>query len=130
MKDIKFRAKMTANDIWVYGCADPNTAKNEYLLSTFWNCVEEGLIDSETVGHYIGRKDKIGKAIYSCDIVEYPVTSFPLEVVWEDTVCGNKLRDKKGNLLQLPSYDMMRKFSLIIGNKWDNPELMEENETN
>lgn len=112
-----------------------------------WNMggwVDEEVIP-ETIGQYTGLKDKNGKEIYEGDILrgdEYPfncdsVDNYFAKVVWADKVCGFYILTHKnpnstvsgifhGNWSQLDEEDI--KSFEVIGNIYDNPELIKEEE--
>ena len=127
---------------WVYGdIIHKRTAPGEAMI----RCKQgiESDVDIETIGQYTGLKDKNGKEVYDGDILrgdEYPfncdgVDNYFAEIVWADNVCGfYRITHKKpnstvrgisnGNWEQLDEEDI--KSFEVIGNIYDNKELMEE----
>lgn len=141
MRDIIFRGKQHTDKMWVFGGVDCTTDKVPYICKRAryrpdtrdWNtaeyyeknphytraCVE---IIPETLGQYTGLNDKHGKKIFEGDIIIYNDT-YKYRVFWSDNECAFYVEgvnhidiDRLGNLYG--------KYSEIIGNIHDNPELL------
>ena len=142
MREIKFRAKNRAGD-WCYGdlflhCKHPNIKRiGAGNRSTY--------IDTDTIGQFTGLVDKNEKEIYEGDIVRmhffgqgfgpnWGVTETDEEVIGEIAYCNNwgrfyvkalKPRHKDDDciygleLMEEPTEEIE-----VIGNKWDNTELL------
>lgn len=126
MRIIKFRGKhihafIEPNDtgIWVYGylCND-HYINSEELMG-------EMLVDKDTVGQYTGLKDKNGKEIYENDIVEVtrPCIYETGKVIYKNGCFFIKVKE---TLLPLYECEMNNYKIKVIGNEWDNPELLEK----
>ena len=142
MREIEFRGKRLSDREWIYGYyvsydAGEASRKHEIIFTTGnWDYV-----DPETVGQYIGLKDKNGNKIYDGDIVTSKKYPFQDEekhnyhgiICWLEDALGwcvtlmlvnsEKLGISHGIRESLEEY--MDYQLEVIGNIHDNPELLE-----
>lgn len=154
MRDIKFRAKGNDEETknrWFKGyyyrlnnttyCfkedydRDPNNTKH-YIV--FEEMVDWGLpnrhlradIDVNTLGQYTGLKDKNGKEIYEGDIINDGGTIYKV-LYYLDGFSAKVIKTKEDEeqipdvVYSLANFDNECR---VIGNIYDNPELLEEGE--
>ncbi len=127
MREILFRGKTSGNE-WLYG-----------NLSVIGDCcfISEDMgfsktVIPETVGQYTGLTDKNGKKIFEGDILEsrydekYPNDFCHEVVIWHD----NGWCIKEGNYEpDRLDEDQELKYSIVVGNIHDNPELLKGGES-
>ena len=134
MKDILFRGLWVhGNKEWIEGDLVRDSDGKPHIVDTkyavYWGgestfvCEDECEVLPETVGQYTGLTDKNGKKVFEGDIVEaYNLLgeSDGIGVVqWSDTFAGWYISKTKGMYCaDIMSYK-------IIGNVFDNPELLE-----
>lgn len=150
MREILFRGKTTRNGEWVYGSLiNVDTPSGSFccILEQDYGDryeypyldAELGVIDGqaipvvpETVGQYIGYKDKNGKKVFEGDILEFVWPSGKLErrvISYHGagyTYCDcHFYRDEVyDDYIEDGEYGMIVEWREIIGNIYDNPELM------
>jgi len=131
MRETKFRGQIAGlpshlKPRWAYGYLfgigdhvfivpdDAWLQEDEYKSEGLFGFIE---VIPETVGEYIGREDKNGKEIYEGYIVLTNEFGWKAEVVFHN---GMFMCENKG----FSAGCEWDKFE-IIGNKWDNPGLLE-----
>lgn len=128
-REIKFKAKRKDNNEWVYGYYSKikhflGLKYLHYIIDEKQNYVE---IIPETVSQYTGLKDKNGVEIYENDIVQ-------LEYQGEDEdtrpikigVINFRETQLCVNTKHLDGFTMRMYTREVIGNKFDNPELLDK----
>ena len=132
-REILFHGKNRTTKQWVEGYY---LKRGEATL--IYDVVQQGcghFVDPQTVGQYVNRTDKNGRKIFEGDVLKY-FQRFPEEdledvmaVYFEECICGFMLKHRKPNEIpdlptDLPSQSEMKYFE-VIGNVYDNPELLE-----
>lgn len=147
MREIKFRGK-TIEGKWIYGSlycqVDSNYKKTYYILNEDFIKVlippinvptkvpSFNSVNENTIGQYTGLKDKNGVEIYEGNIV-YCQTKFGKSKAIIEFINGkfaarwNSDVTYPQNGHHIACYDINKRFE-IIGNVYDNPELLKESD--
>ena len=129
MREILFRGKRTDNGEWEYGdlWCNPYGKRVVCIVSPINDQGTTGgnEVDPETVGQYTGLKDKNGRKIFERDIVKRGDRIWIIEY---DVKCAQfvmKTFTERG-VFFIRSFDLIpSEWCEVIGNKFDNPELLE-----
>ena len=119
MREIIFRGKTVCDGDWVYGGITWNSSRKKFFIHTDW---EEAKVIPETVGQYTGLTDKSGLTkIFEGDIINGNLGNFVVR--WSDNISGFVAGEKER------THPCMNRGTMkcyeVIGNIYDNPELME-----
>ena len=141
MREILFRGNIQGLTDWIYGYY-AKSGENHFILVDTDNEDNYSIVDPETVGEYTGLTDKDGRRIFEGDIVKLTDKSFGNK--WKAVVeFGNpngnytwgwqlkpigKAKNANTDILCWVEMEETGAFCEIIGNKWDNPELLEVKE--
>ena len=132
MREIKFRGK-TGTGNWVYGDLTFSRYGNPYIgsLSKKWSGVKRN-----TVGQYTCMHDCNGKEIYEGDIVKTNYDDVGVVAMGEHNGVNGSEAFNIGFYIIWDSFDdrswmrnellyFIKKIGVtVIGNRWDNPELL------
>lgn len=132
-REILFKAKRTDNGEWVEGYYvkyQPCASRPEYvhgIVPTYASALYMIKIDPDTLCQYTGLTDKNGKKIWENDICEmvYNGVVYVYVVVWDKTELDFKGTNGKENYGRNFEYLGCCEEIEVIGNIFDNPELLE-----
>lgn len=139
MREILFRGKDIKGN-WYEGLLAHNIAKDEWYISNKAGIPTAYQVRPETIGQYTGLTDKNGIRIFEGDILSfdyYPYTSdgnqnYYAEIVWVDENAAFCLYTFKNPTSKVRGVsegcDYIEDFASdvgeVIGNRYDNPELL------
>ena len=125
MREILFRGKDIDSGLWCYGDMAHDREGNPYIRFWAHNGYLVREVMPETVGQFTGFVDKNKKRIFEDDILAstYEEENVVHELVlWYNN--GWHIRWKQTEPDVIWQQDMDR-YSEVVGNIWDNPELLE-----
>lgn len=132
MREIIYRGLRKDGMGWAYGSYIYNPMDEEHYIGAYeppknplrgleWNVYE---VDSETVGQFTGLTDKNGRKIFEGDVC-LDSTGWVFVVIWDSDngrFLGRHSKPRGDTYIcyvgRVPAVE-------IIGNRWDNPELLE-----
>lgn len=126
---IKFRGKHLHRHEWIYGGIGKDWNNNVFILPNE-NWSKGGIVEKDTIGQFIGRKDKNKTEIYDGDIItvngDFPklVKFIPERAAFcIANICDLNNQDQLDIWMQPPISWWEKMDIKVIGNKFDNPEL-------
>lgn len=124
MREILFRAKGLYKDCWYYGnYVEHKKAMQSYIIDLDEEVMStDHFVDKNTLGQYTGLTDKNGTKIFEGDIITAKHNIEQYNVYWKDY--RFYIEDVWGNLIK-PTQEAINHFECkVIGNIYDNPELI------
>lgn len=131
MREILFRGKRTVDDEWIEGYYDGTRVVP--VIITHW---DDDVIYPETLCEFTGIYDKNNVRVFEGDIVKHYDNSFKEfdigRVFWSQKLCCYRRTSSLPDAQFRPvDYSMGAHCEYeVIGNIYDNPELLEEVENN
>ena len=125
MREILFRGKDADSGLWCYGDLTFSRDRKPYIRFWAHNGYLVREVMPETVGQFTGFVDKNKKRIFEDDILAstYEEENVVHELVlWTDNGWHIKWRNASPDIIW---QDDMDRYSEVVGNIWDNPELLE-----
>lgn len=133
MREILFKAKRVDNGEWAEGYYVKKydlLGNEEHLIFhadsyKVWEYVE---IDPETLCQFTGETDKNGKRIWENDVawLVYDGKEHIYQIVWDDSELDFKATNGEENYGLNFEYLLCCEEIEVIGNIFDNPELLQE----
>lgn len=128
MRDIKFRAWDSENKRMLDVTQVTWSVQNKGRMEVY----SVGKINNPTLLQYTGLHDKNGKEIYEGDIVKHSSMDTVFFVEWDSTLTGFELfywqKGVKRKSVYVISYQLNGERFEVIGNIYENPELLIEKE--
>ena len=127
-REIKFRGLDVSGNTWHYGfLAIPEVGKyaGRSFISNKAGMPLAFEVRPETVGQLTGRKDKKGIEIYEGDALHFLSNDVRRVVVWADEIGGFALQRHGTTWSEFYRSDRME----VIGNIYENPELVEDGQS-
>lgn len=132
MRPIKFRAKRREGDAWYSGGIFQTGTDCFIVKRGNWEPYLMCNIDHNTVGQFTGLYDKNRNEIYEGDILRFGNSpSGVCEVKWNETIAAFCVRfcfEKELGVRPLGEWAICERSIEIIGNIYDNPELLKGGE--
>ena len=122
MREILFRGRNVKANVWEYGDLIRNASGKTFIRKNYQDVDIFEEVCPETVGQWTGLTDRNGDYVYEGDILKDPDNGNFGMVVWS----GTSYHIKFG--INMYCADDINYYCLV-GNKWDNPELLKGKET-
>lgn len=140
MREILFKGKRVDNGEWVYGLLARTSTDVSNIVEKKFDVLTP--VYTNTVGQYTGLTDKNGKKIFEGDILkcvgnkcvrkgvlmDFEEVTHVSVVEWWNSYCncGYRVKNQNGKTMMIKQSSLSGMDAEIIGNIFDNPELMKE----
>ena len=133
MRTIKFRGKSIDGKEWLYGDLVSSADKKRFaILVNDKESYDECEVAPETIGQFTGLHDCDGKEIYEGDVLRLGNSpSGVCEVKWNESlaaICIQFFFENKVGTRPLGGWVKCERKVEVIGNIFDNPELLKGGE--
>ena len=116
-REILFKGCTVLGNRWIKGIYIPFTDKQfGYIIDRVTG--EQILCYNKSIGQYTGFTDRNGENIFEGDIMQLCSACYPCLVYWDGKGWAWKQNGKRREI------DLTREKMCIIGNLYDNPELL------
>ena len=141
MREIKFRGKRVDNGEWIVGFPEfhlvdgdlTKTKQDAFITYDYMDKIGKVYRDRfnvipETVGQFTDKTDSSGREVYEGDILECTGWENEYHVVefMDHAFVAHKIGRPSWTVSNYTKLDGVWEFN-IVGNKWDNPSLLEAN---
>ena len=115
-REVKFRAKVLNTNNWIY--RQPFHIRGTwYMYNQLWDMVP---IEHKTIVQFSGLLDIKGNQIYDGDLLKDDEN-----FIWEVCYKQGMFYAKCDDLLALQMLSTVNLYGVVVGNTYDNPELLE-----
>lgn len=132
MREILFEGKRTDNNEWIRGNLVHTQKRDfDYYEIITLDGSQSSTVKTKTVRQFTGLMDKNGKMIFEGDIITYIWNTFVGEVEGISLIAYNENEAKFvanciTNNYSLSTFEYVGQRAEVVGNRWDNPELLQE----
>lgn len=124
MREILFRGKLKSNGEWSFGNLNVSLRGTVIITPDETPIGKYGQVIPETVGQYTGLTDKNGKKIFEGDIVQGARETI-FAVYYDSNYLQYRAKVKENYTREIDYYGNSTQIE-VIGNIYDNPELLKE----
>ena len=131
-----FKAKRIDNHDWILGFLSVHKTGKYFIRPIGGSALSSEEVDPTTICQCTGLKDKNGNLIWENDVIKATVRQNSLcqsssysdfyQISYQEKYCYFYLKKKNNNLLFDGNWSYYLKSIEVIGNIFDNPELMNE----